>query len=86
MTIRVPFRSAGHALIAKRAIEVDPERQPRVAKRTLAVEDNVLIAEFSLLTVRLARLVANSYLESVELVARTLETFGDDATTSKSTI
>jgi len=84
MTIRVPFGTANHALIAKRAIEVDPERQPHVAKRMLTVEDNILVAKFFLLTVRLARLVANSYLESVELVARTLGAFGDDAAAPKS--
>ncbi|KAF8339566.1 uncharacterized protein EI90DRAFT_2907177, partial [Cantharellus anzutake] len=84
--IRVPFLTADHALIAKRAIEVDPERQPHLAKRTLTVEGNVLVAKFSLMTVRLARLVSNSFLESVELVARTLEAFGDDAEASKSNI
>lgn len=80
----ISFGTAYHALIAKRVIEVDPERQPHAVKRTLTVEDNVLVAKFFLLTVRLARLVANSYLEAVELVTRTLEAFGDDAAASKS--
>lgn len=43
-TIRIPFGTAYHALIAKRVIEVDPERQPHAVKRTLTVEDNVLVA------------------------------------------
>lgn len=38
---------------------------------------------FHTLTVRLARLVVNAYLENVDLVARTLEAFGDDAAESR---
>ena len=34
---------------------------------------------FKTLTVRLARLVVNAYLENVDLVVRTLSEFGEDA-------
>jgi hypothetical protein len=37
---------------------------------------------YDTLTVRLARIVVNAYLENVHLVARTLEAFGDDAAAS----
>lgn len=40
---------------------------------------SMLIRTFELLTVRLARIVVNAYLENVDLVARTLQEFGDDA-------
>jgi len=50
-----------------------------VVKRTIEVEDNVLIATFETLTVRLARLTVNAFLENVDLVVRTLEEFGEDA-------
>lgn len=42
--LRIPFATADHATIAKRAIEVDAELQPHAAKRVLGVEDNVLVA------------------------------------------
>jgi len=79
VTIRVPFFSHEHALISKQAIEVDKERQPKVVKRALEVDGDILVATFSTLTVRLARLVINAFLENVDLVARTLEAFGEDA-------
>lgn len=84
VTVRIPFFCPEHALLAKRAIEVDGERQPKVVRRTLKVEDEVLVATFSTLTVRLARLVVNAFLENVDLVVRTLEAFGEDATASSS--
>ncbi|KAF5391686.1 hypothetical protein D9757_002395 [Collybiopsis confluens] len=79
VTLKIPFTSETHALIAKQTIEVDPELQPHTVKRTIQVEGNVLVAEFSTLTVRLARLAANAFLENVDLVVRTLEQFGGEA-------
>ena len=38
-----------------------------------------LLRIFSTLTVRLARLTVNAFLENVDLVVRTLEQFGEDA-------
>ncbi|KAJ7364115.1 CTAG/Pcc1 family [Mycena albidolilacea] len=76
ITIRIPFASAKHAEIAFQAIQVDPELQPHAVKRTLSVQDDVLIATFDTLTVRLARLTVNAYLENVDLVVRTLQEFG----------
>ncbi|KAJ4477199.1 CTAG/Pcc1 family, partial [Lentinula aciculospora] len=78
-TLKIPFAVEKHALIAKRTIEVDPELQPHVVKRTISVEENILIAYFSTLTIRLARLAANAFLENVDLVVRTLEQFGEEA-------
>lgn len=83
LTIRIPFSSEEHATIAKRVIDVDRELQVQAVKRTLAVEGNILVASFQTLTVRLARLTANSFLENIDLVARTLGEFGDDAAVSK---
>ncbi|KAI0342776.1 transcription factor Pcc1 [Trametopsis cervina] len=79
VTVRVPFASAKHASIAKQVIDVDKERQPQVVKRTLELEDDVLVATFKTLTVRLARLTVNAYLENVDLVVRTIEEFGEEA-------
>ncbi|KAG2017955.1 hypothetical protein CC2G_007414 [Coprinopsis cinerea AmutBmut pab1-1] len=79
VTISVPFISEKHATIAKRAIEVDAELQPQAVKRTLKIEGNQLIGTFETLTVRLARLTVNAFLENVDLVVRTIENFGEDA-------
>jgi len=79
ITLEIPFTSHKHAQIAKQAIEVDAELQPQAVKRTLEVVESILIANFSTLTIRLARLTVNGFLENVDLVVRTLEAFGDEA-------
>ncbi|KAI0635964.1 CTAG/Pcc1 family [Trametes polyzona] len=77
--MRIPFASEKHANIAKQVIDVDRELQPEVVKRTLTVEGNTLVATFTTLTVRLARLTSNAFLENVDLVVRTIGEFGEDA-------
>ncbi|KAG8924935.1 hypothetical protein FRC00_004523 [Tulasnella sp. 408] len=71
--------SEEHATIVKRVIDVDKELQSHVVKRTLTTEGNILVATFKTLTVRLARLTLNSFLENVDLVVRTLSEFAEDA-------
>ncbi|KAH9846684.1 CTAG/Pcc1 family [Lenzites betulinus] len=77
--MRIPFASEKHANIAKQVIDVDRELQPEVVKRSLTVEENILVATFTTLTVRLARLTSNAFLENVDLVVRTIGEFGEDA-------
>ncbi|KAJ7067034.1 CTAG/Pcc1 family [Mycena amicta] len=79
ITVRIPFASPKHASIAMQAIQVDPELQPHAVKRTLALENEFLVATFETLTVRLARLTVNAFLENVDLVVRTIQQFGDRA-------
>ncbi|KAF9267847.1 transcription factor Pcc1 [Marasmius fiardii PR-910] len=79
VTVQIPFASEKHALIAKSSIEVDPELQPHAVKRTISVQGNTLHAEFITLTIRLARLTVNAFLENVDLVVRTIEHFGAEA-------
>ncbi|KAG5647005.1 hypothetical protein DXG03_001729 [Asterophora parasitica] len=79
ITLEIPFSSHQHATYAKQTIEVDAELQPQAVKRTLEVKDNLLVATFSTLTIRLARLTTNAFLENVDLVVRTLEAFVDEA-------
>ncbi|RDB26272.1 EKC/KEOPS complex subunit SPAC4H3.13 [Hypsizygus marmoreus] len=79
VTLEIPFASHKHALYAKQTIEVDAELQPQAVKRTLDVKDNILIGTFNTLTVRLARLTVNAFLENVDLVVRTLEAFSEEA-------
>jgi len=61
------------------AIQVDAELQPHAVKRNLSVEEEVLVASFETLTVRLARLTINAFLENVDLVVRTIQEFGESA-------
>ncbi|KAL9714385.1 hypothetical protein Ac2012v2_002697 [Leucoagaricus gongylophorus] len=84
--VEVPFASPEHASIAKQVIDVDKELQPQAVKRELSVDGNKLIARFffiyrrfDTLTVRLARLTVNAFLENVDLVVRTLANFVEDA-------
>jgi len=79
ITVRIPFSSSDHATIAKRAIEVDRELQPQAVKRTIVVQGDDLIVTFETLTIRLARLTINAFLENVDLVVQTLGQFGEEA-------
>ncbi|KAH8092638.1 transcription factor Pcc1-domain-containing protein [Cristinia sonorae] len=79
VTVRIPFASEKHAVIAKQVIEVDKELQPQAVVRTIDVEGDELVATFTTLTVRLARLTLNAFLENVDLVIRTIHEFGEEA-------
>ncbi|KJA26399.1 hypothetical protein HYPSUDRAFT_199130 [Hypholoma sublateritium FD-334 SS-4] len=80
ITVEIPFASNKHASIAKQVIEVDAILQPHAVKRELSVQDDKLIGTFHTLTVRLARLELNAFLENVDLVVRTIENFSDETT------
>jgi len=77
--VEIPFASHKHASIAKQVIEVDAELSPEAVKRELSVLNNILIATFHTLTVRLARITLNAFLENVDLVVRTIDQFGAEA-------
>jgi len=81
ITIEIPFASTKHASIVKQVIEVDAELNPQAVKREISLHGDKLIA-FRTLTVRLARLSVNAFLENVDLVVRTIEHFGHDAENS----
>ncbi|KAH9972811.1 transcription factor Pcc1-domain-containing protein [Lactifluus volemus] len=78
-SVRIPFANPQHASIAKQVIEVDRELQPHAVKRELRLDGDVLVATFSTLTVRLARLTLNSFLENIDLIVRTISQFAHDA-------
>jgi len=77
-TVSIPCLSEEHAKIVKQVIEVDRELQPHAVKRVLQVQDNTVVATISTLTIRLARLSLNAFLENVDLVVRTLQEFEPD--------
>jgi len=76
VTVTIPFLSEGDAQIAKRALDVDRELQPHAVKRMLEVQGTNLVAKLSTLTIRLARLSTNAFLENVDLIVQTLDEFG----------
>ncbi|KAH7927919.1 transcription factor Pcc1 [Leucogyrophana mollusca] len=78
-SVRIPFATQKHAMIAKQVIEVDSELQRHGVKRTLTVEGDDLLVTFTTLTIRLARLTINGFLENIDLVIRTISEFGDEA-------
>jgi len=79
ISVRIPFANPTHATIAKQVIEVDRELQPHAVRRELTLDGDILVATFYTLTVRLARLTLNSFLENVDLVVHTISQFADDA-------
>ncbi|PPQ98333.1 hypothetical protein CVT26_013589 [Gymnopilus dilepis] len=86
INVEIPLPSNKHALIVKQVIEVDAELQPNAVKRELSVQDDRLIATFHTLTVRLARLTLNAFLENVDLVVRTIEEFSGNSSTARRTL
>ncbi|KAF8575160.1 transcription factor Pcc1, partial [Ramaria rubella] len=77
--VKVPFNSSKHAEIARRVLQVDAELQPNFVQKHLTTEGDLLVASFSTITVRLARLSLNSFLENLDLVVRTLGEYADEA-------
>lgn len=49
------------------------------SEHMLLTPGDIFISTFQTLTIRLARLTVNSFLENIDLVVRTLCEFGDDA-------
>ncbi|KAF9647194.1 transcription factor Pcc1 [Thelephora ganbajun] len=76
VTVTIPLLSEEHARIAKQVLDVDRELQPHAVKRVLEVQGNNLIAKLSTLTIRLARLSTNAFLENIDLIVHTLDEFG----------
>ncbi|KAI5450288.1 hypothetical protein NCC49_003199 [Naganishia albida] len=74
-TLKIPFKSAQHADIARRVILVDRELNGHLVERTLVVQDNILIATYRTATVRLLRLATNGFIENLQLVIRTIHQF-----------
>ncbi|KAJ9093772.1 hypothetical protein QFC19_008211 [Naganishia cerealis] len=78
-TLRIPFRTAEQANIARRVILVDRELNAHLVERTLDVEANVLVATYRTATVRLLRLATNGFIENLQLVIRTIHEFAPPA-------
>ncbi|KAL7420041.1 hypothetical protein Q5752_005006 [Cryptotrichosporon argae] len=78
-TVRIPFRTAAHAVAAKRALEVDHEPNAGLVERAIEAEADELVVTYRTATVRLLRLCTNSLLSSADLVVRTMADFAPDS-------
>ncbi|RSH86776.1 uncharacterized protein EHS24_005048 [Apiotrichum porosum] len=76
--MRIPFFTAEHAEIGKRALDVDREVNAGLVERWTEVEGAELVVYVRAATVRLLRLASNSFLSSADLVLRTMGEFAPD--------
>ncbi|WVQ83270.1 hypothetical protein IAT38_005409 [Cryptococcus sp. DSM 104549] len=78
VSLRIPFRTQDHAVIAHRALDVDREQNGSLVHREMKVEGDTLIINYAAATIRLLRLSTNSFLSSADLVLRTMSSFAPD--------
>lgn len=78
-TIRVPFDTPHHAEIAYRVLKVDQEPRRNFVKKTLSLEDDVLVVHFEADQVKSLRTAITSFFESLLLCQDTIKLFGGEA-------
>ncbi|CAK9782478.1 Pcc1-domain-containing protein [Cutaneotrichosporon oleaginosum] len=77
-TLRIPFLTAEHAAMAKRALDVDREVNMDLVERVTSLEGEELVVTIRAATVRIVRLATNAFLSSADLVLRTMAEFAPD--------
>ncbi|AFR97550.1 hypothetical protein J008_05498 [Cryptococcus neoformans] len=78
VTLKIPFHTSEHAVIARRALDVDREQNGSLVRREMNVEGDILVVNYATTSVRLLRLSTNSFLSSADLVLRTMSSFAPD--------
>ncbi|EDO48224.1 predicted protein [Nematostella vectensis] len=84
--LSVPFGCSEEALIACRSLSVDPEPKRGCVKKEISVAGNIL-NEFKSLTAKEARTLrvsANSFMDHLILVTKTIQEFGPPLEDTKS--
>ncbi|XP_062121554.1 uncharacterized protein LOC133835575 [Drosophila sulfurigaster albostrigata] len=79
-TLRLPFDTPQHAEIAYRVLSVDQEPRRNFVRKTLSLEENVLVVQFSADQVKNLRTAISSFFECLLLCQDTIRLFGDDGT------
>ncbi|KAJ2610908.1 hypothetical protein H4S08_003406 [Coemansia sp. RSA 1365] len=74
-TLRIPFKDARLANIAKQSLEVDPVLSGDKVQLTIAVDGRYLVATCNGDTLRMVRVSINGFMDSLILATRTLEAF-----------
>lgn len=72
LSVKVPFPSSSLADIAKQALEPDSEVKPTEVQKTFRVLDDDLYIDFTCISVRMARVALQSFLDNLEVVVRTM--------------
>ncbi|KAJ1643925.1 hypothetical protein LPJ64_004357 [Coemansia asiatica] len=76
-TLTIPFATADLATIALSSLAVDREISEGKVRRTLTAQENKLIVTFDADTLRMLRVSINGFMDSLILVAKTLESFAN---------
>ncbi|XP_005089617.1 EKC/KEOPS complex subunit Lage3 [Aplysia californica] len=74
--LEIPFPSAREAEIALGTLSVDKEPKRGGVQRTLKVSDQILHVHFEAQEARTLRVSINSFFEHVNLVCKTMQSFG----------
>ncbi|XP_034484316.1 uncharacterized protein LOC117789410 [Drosophila innubila] len=77
-TLRVPFDTPRHAEIAYRVLSVDQEPRRNFVRKTLSLEEDVLVVHFSADQVKSLRTAITSFFESLLLCQDTIKLFGGE--------
>lgn len=84
LTLKIPTYSNDHALILKKVLDVDKELKPESCHREISVNDSELIMYILIFlkgrhihtdSLKLARTISSSLLDSIINVQKTLEEF-----------
>ncbi|KAI0021489.1 Pcc1-domain-containing protein [Xylariomycetidae sp. FL0641] len=88
LTIDVPFPTPRLASIAQKALQVDKELSPLVARNfilrapgdgaAMDAECNILRTEYKATTNRMLRVAVNSFMESLNLIIEVMEQLDED--------
>ena len=74
--LTIPFAKSEHAKIAFRTLDVDSEPRKELITRTLKLQEESLIVNWSAKEARLLRVSINSFLDHLTSVVETLHEFG----------
>ncbi|ORX56250.1 transcription factor Pcc1 [Hesseltinella vesiculosa] len=75
LEIGIPFPSANLANVAKQVLSVDKELKSDQVQRTIHVEDSLLKVHFDSVSAKMLRVSANSFMEMVLMVLRTMDDY-----------
>ncbi|KAJ2776987.1 hypothetical protein H4R18_005384 [Coemansia javaensis] len=74
-TLTVPFGEARLAEVARRSLSADQELSGDRVSRTIRADDATLVVTFRADSLRMLRVTVTGFMESLILVARTMDAF-----------
>ncbi|CAB4021490.1 Hypothetical predicted protein [Paramuricea clavata] len=76
LDLSIPFTDKEKAEIAMNSLKVDPEPRRTKVTKTFKVQENILVVSFEAPETKDMRVAANSFLDHLTLVMRTIDMFG----------